>query len=84
MLPYSRGHETEADAIGLQYAARAGYDPRAAIRFWERMEQKSAGKDKPPEFLSTHPADETRIKNLNAVMPEALEIYLNPAGAGDS
>lgn len=84
MLPYSRSHETEADAIGLQYAARAGYDPMAAIRFWERMEQKSAGKDKPPEFLSTHPADETRIKNLNAVMPEALEIYLNADAAEDS
>lgn len=75
MLPYSRTHESEADAIGLQYAARAGYDPRAAIDFWERMERNSAGKNKPPEFLSTHPADQTRIKNLQAMMPRALAIY---------
>lgn len=84
MLPYSRTHETEADAIGLQYAARAGYDPMAAINFWERMERKSEGKNKPPEFLSTHPADDTRIKNLKAVMPEAMEIYLNAGPVGDS
>ena len=75
MLPYSRSHETEADTIGLRYAARAGYDPRAAIDFWERMERASEGKNKPPEFLSTHPADETRIRNLQQMMPAALEIY---------
>ncbi len=75
MLPYSRRHETEADTIGLRYAARAGYDPRAAIDFWERMERASQGKNKPPEFFSTHPADETRIKNLQQMMPAALEIY---------
>lgn len=75
MLPYSRSHEKEADTIGLRYAARAGYDPRAAIDFWERMKRASEGKAKPPEILSTHPADETRIKNLQQMMPAALEIY---------
>jgi predicted Zn-dependent protease len=75
MLPYSRRHETEADTIGLRYAARAGYDPRAAIDFWERMRRASSGRNKPPEFLSTHPADETRIRNLQQMMPAALEIY---------
>jgi len=83
MLPYSRTHETEADAIGLQYAARAGYDPRAALDFWVRMARNSEGKNKPPEFLSTHPADESRIKNLQAMMPQALEIYRTEGGGGE-
>ncbi|MGZ0654823.1 M48 family metallopeptidase [Coraliomargarita sp. W4R53] len=73
MLPYSRYHESEADEIGLIYAAKAGYDPRAAIGFWERMEaQKSGGT---PEFLSTHPSGSTRIRKLNELMPKAYEIY---------
>jgi predicted Zn-dependent protease len=84
ILPYSRSHESEADAIGLHYAARAGYDPRAAIDFWERMARNSEGKNKPPEFLSTHPADQTRIKKLQALMPEALEIYRTEGGGGDT
>lgn len=73
MLPYSRLHETEADHIGLIFMAMAGYDPHAAIGFWERM--KNAGGAKPPEFLSTHPADDTRIKNLKKFMPEAMKYY---------
>lgn len=75
VLPHSRLHENEADEIGIRYAARAGYDPRAAIAFWERMKEASEGKSKPPEWLSTHPSDETRIKRLKAFMPEALEEY---------
>jgi predicted Zn-dependent protease len=73
MLPYSRYHESEADEIGLIYAAKAGYDPRAAIGFWERMEAQSSGSV--PEFLSTHPASATRISKLNELMPKAYEIY---------
>ena len=63
MLPYSRYHESEADEIGLIYAAKAGYDPRAALGFWERMEAQKNGA--PPEFLSTHPSGSTRIRKLN-------------------
>ncbi|WP_430811159.1 MULTISPECIES: M48 family metallopeptidase [unclassified Carboxylicivirga] len=73
MLPYSRTHENEADKMGLIFMAMAGYNPQAAVPFWERM--AANGGQKPPEFLSTHPADETRIKNLKAAMPEALKYY---------
>ena len=76
MLPYSRYHESEADEIGLIYAAKAGYDPRAALGFWERMEAQKSGAA-PPEFLSTHPSGSTRIRKLNALMPKAYEIYQN-------
>ena len=74
LLPFSRQHELEADKIGLRYMARAGYDPREAIAFWERMKDAGQGK-KPPELASTHPADETRIRQLQELMPEALEEY---------
>ncbi len=72
-LPFSRKQEAEADRIGLIYMAKAGYDPREAIPFWERM--GDAGRGSPPEFLSTHPGHRTRIKNLRKLMPEALEYY---------
>jgi predicted Zn-dependent protease len=75
MLPYSRYHESEADEIGLIYAAKAGYDPRTAISFWERMAGQSNGA--PPEFLSTHPASSTRIRKLNELMPKAMQVYQN-------
>ncbi|HEY3430058.1 MAG TPA: M48 family metallopeptidase [Cyclobacteriaceae bacterium] len=74
MLKFSRTHESEADKIGLIFMAIAGYDPREAPKFWERMSAGSNGQ-KPPEWLSTHPSDETRIKDLNAAMPEALKYY---------
>jgi predicted Zn-dependent protease len=73
MLPYSRTQESEADRIGLILMARAGYDPREAIPFWQRM-NKSGG-SRPPEFLSTHPAPETRVKQIEALLPEALKYY---------
>ena len=76
MLKYSRNHESEADKLGLVFAALAGYDPKAAISFWERMSQENSG-PKPPEIFSTHPSDETRIKELEKFMPEALK-YFNP------
>lgn len=74
MLKYSRTHETEADKMGLVFAAMANYDPNSAIAFWERMAAQSGGQ-KPPELLSTHPSDETRINDLKAFMPEAMKYY---------
>jgi predicted Zn-dependent protease len=73
MLPWSRQQETEADQYGLIFAAMAGYNPHEAIPFWQRMSE--AGGAKPPEFLSTHPSDATRMKKLKQFMPEALKYY---------
>ncbi len=73
VLPWSRQQETEADQYGLIFAAMAGYNPQEAIPFWQRM--ASAGGAKPPEFLSTHPSDATRIRKLNQFMPEAMKYY---------
>ena len=75
ILPFSRKQESEADRIGLIYMARAGYDPREAITFWQRMAEAIKDKPKPPEFLSTHPDDGTRITTLQRYMPEALAVY---------
>lgn len=74
MLAYGRKQESEADELGLIFMAMAGYDPQQAISFWERM---SAGKggQAPPEFLSTHPSDATRIADIQRHMPEALKYY---------
>lgn len=74
MLPFSRLHESEADKMGLIFMAMAGYDPREAPKFWERMAANSGG-GAPPEFLSTHPSPQTRINDLNAQVPEALKYY---------
>ena len=73
MLAYSRNHESEGDKMGLVFMAMAGYDPRTAPKFWERMSQQ--GGAAPPQLLSTHPSDEQRIKDLEAFMPEALKYY---------
>ncbi len=75
-LAYSRKHEYEADKIGLVIMAKAGYDPRKAIEFWERMSQKSGSSI--PQFLSTHPSDENRIKEMKKFMPTALKFYQTP------
>jgi predicted Zn-dependent protease len=80
LLPYSRLHENEADHLGLIFMAMAGYDPHEAVGFWQRMAAAGKGQAKPPEFLSTHPADETRIRNLEKLTPEAMQYY-RPAGA---
>jgi predicted Zn-dependent protease len=74
MLKFSRQHESEADHIGLIFMALAGYDPNLAPAFWKRMVDMNKG-EKPPEFLSTHPSDETRIKDLEGWMPEAMTYY---------
>ena len=72
-LPHSRQNETEADRIGLIFAAMAGYNPQAAIAFWQRMAAGAGGST--PQFLSTHPSDATRIAHLKKIMPEALKYY---------
>lgn len=74
LLPFSRKHELEADRYGLIWTAMAGYNPQEAIGLWERMEKISNGQ-KPPEFLSTHPAEGRRIDQLNKYMPEAMTYY---------
>ena len=72
MLPFSRSHETEADRIGIQIMAIAGYDPSEAAELWKRMNAKTNGQA-PPEFMSTHPSNETRIANLTEWAPIAKE-----------
>ena len=79
LLPFGRDHESEADSVGLGYMARAGYDPREAVAFWQRMGQASGGKSQ-PEFMSTHPSHETRVSRLKAMMPEALKIFQQSGG----
>ena len=74
MLKFSRSHESEADYIGIRYAAKAGYDPRAAITFWQKMEKEGKG-SKVPVFLSTHPTHERRIADLQGWMPEVQPLY---------
>ncbi|MEO7306725.1 MAG: M48 family metallopeptidase [Ferruginibacter sp.] len=78
LLPNSRNQEYEADHFGLIFAAMAGYNPREAVPFWQRMAAAANGQ-KPPEFLSTHPTDENRIAKLESYMPEALGYY-KPVG----
>lgn len=73
LLPYSRLHEKEADRLGLNFMAMAGYDPNHAIAFWERMSKSNEAK--PPEWLSTHPLDETRIAEMKKNLPEAFRFY---------
>lgn len=73
LLPYSRLHESEADRIGLVLMARAGYNPEEAIALWERMNEE--GGPRPPEFLSTHPAPESRIEDIKSYLPEAMSYY---------
>lgn len=73
MLAYSRKHESEADKLGLVFMAMAGYNPERAIEFWERMSE--TGGAHPPEMLSTHPSDETRIQGLKDFLPTAMEYY---------
>jgi len=80
-LPHSRRQELEADYMGLKFMAKAGYDPHGAVDFWRRFKaysDKQGGR--PPEFLSTHPLDARRIRELEKRMPEAVEIYRKTSG----
>lgn len=76
LLPFSRTQESEADHLGLIFMAMAGYDPHEALTFWQRM--AAQGGDKPPELLSTHPSDDTRIADIQKELPEALKYYHKP------
>ncbi len=80
MLPFSRTHESEADIVGLELMARAGFDPRASVELWENM--MAAGGEAPPEFLSTHPSGDTRIRDLQASMPGAMQLYDQARASG--
>lgn len=74
LLPYKRGQETEADVIGLEYMAKAGFDPRAAVPLWQNMEEESGG-ERPAEFASTHPSPDNRIESLISQWVEVLPLY---------
>ncbi|MHC4623670.1 MAG: M48 family metallopeptidase [Planctomycetota bacterium] len=74
LLPYSRLQESEADRLGLIFIAMAGYNPNEAISFWQRMADLQEG-PRPPEILSTHPADSTRIRKIKELIPEAMRYY---------
>ncbi len=77
LLKYGRSQESEADHLGLIFMAMAGYDPSAAISFWQRMANTKSGNGAPPEFLSTHPSDATRIADIKRLLPEAQKYYKN-------
>jgi predicted Zn-dependent protease len=74
MLPYSRTQESEADHLGLIFMAMAGYNPNSAVEFWQRMADMKGGQE-PPEFLSTHPSDQTRINDIKKWLPDAMKYY---------
>ena len=82
-LPNSRLHETEGDRIGVELAARAGYDPRAAIRLWEKMAKGSNG-GQPPKWLSTHPSHEDRLSDLKVYSEKVMPLYTAAKGGGPS
>lgn len=75
ILPYGRKQESEADHLGLVFMTMAGYDPNAAVSFWERMASQKGAQAAPPEFLSTHPSDATRINTIKKLVPEVLQKY---------
>ncbi|SMO76359.1 M48 family metallopeptidase [Solitalea koreensis] len=77
LLKYSRKQESEADHLGLIFMAMAGYNPNTAVDFWQRMSASATGQ-KPPEILSTHPSDQTRIDDIKRLIPEAMKYYNNP------
>lgn len=83
LLPFSRKHENEADGVGQRFMAQAGFNPAEAITLWQKMDELAGG-GQPPEWLSTHPAHETRIERLRDNLPVALELYQEARAAGRS
>ena len=81
-LPHSRAQESEADRVGVELAARAGYDPRAAISLWQKMGK--LGGAKPPQILSTHPSDEARLKDLAAITDKVMPLYQAAKSGGSA
>jgi predicted Zn-dependent protease len=81
-LPHSRTQETEADRIGVELAARAGYDPHAAVSLWEKMQKLGGGQ--PPQFLSTHPSHESRIADLKQFSDKVMPLYQAAKGSSAS
>jgi len=81
ILPFSRTHESEADIIGLDLMAKAGFDPRQSVNLWQKMDQASKGKN-PAEFMSTHPSHDTRIKELSEHIPTAMQYYQQAQSIG--
>ncbi|MEE4251887.1 MAG: M48 family metallopeptidase [Alcanivoracaceae bacterium] len=79
-MPFSRKHEAEADLIGLEMMAKAGFDPRQAISLWQNM--GASGGKQPPEFLSTHPSNDTRIKGLTSYLPKVMPYYEQALASG--
>jgi predicted Zn-dependent protease len=75
LLPWGRSQESEADHLGLIYMAKAGYDPHAARDLWIRMGEAAKGQSRPPEFLSTHPSEATRVRQIEGWLPEAMKYY---------
>lgn len=82
ILPYSRTHEREADLVGLDLMARAGFDPRAAVDVWQAMQQRAGGR--PPEWLSTHPHPDSRIAEIRDRLPQALALFRDARDQGRS
>jgi predicted Zn-dependent protease len=79
-LPFSRKMESEADHLGLDFMAMAGYNPQVAVEFWQKMEQQ--GGSQPPQFLSDHPSHGTRVKDIQAELPEAMKYYHGDQASG--
>jgi predicted Zn-dependent protease len=77
-LQFSRSDESEADLVGMELAARSGFDPRAGISLWQKM--AAASKGAPPQWLSTHPSGNTRIADIQANLPKVMPLYQRPAG----
>jgi predicted Zn-dependent protease len=80
---FSRTDENEADRMGLELSARAGYDPRAGVTLWQKMSEASAG-SRPPEFLSSHPTDASRVQTIQSLLPTVMPLYAAARGAGQS
>lgn len=80
ILPFGRAQESEADVLGLDLMAKAGFDPRQSVRLWENMARQGGGQ--PPEFLSTHPSHSTRISDLNSMIPKVMPNYQAAQQAG--